>query len=86
MPSPLVPPERLIVQKNPCQKEPMPPKGKGGKSKAGEAPPSGGEAKAFQTRSSKAGLQVCLVLASDHPSLPAHLLFEVGLVALRLSM
>ena len=38
----------------------MPPKGKGGKSKVGEAPPSGGEVKAFKTRSSKAGLQVCL--------------------------
>jgi len=35
----------------------MPPKGaKGGKSKLGEAPTA--EAKVFQTRSSKAGLQV----------------------------
>ena len=62
----------------------MPPKGKGGKSKAGEAPPSGGggEVKAFQTCSSKAGLQVCLVLASARPSLPAHLLItSVGGVA-----
>ena len=45
----------------------MPPKGKGGKSKAGETPPSGcgGEAKAFQARSSTGGPQVCLVLASS---------------------
>ena len=50
----------------------MPPKGKGGKSKAGEAPASGGEVKAFQTRSSKAGLQVCLsVLASERSSVAA---------------
>ena len=42
----------------------MIPKGKGGKSKAGEAPPSGGEVKTFQTRSSKAGLQVCLQRAT----------------------
>ena len=47
----------------------MSPKGKGGKSKAGEAPPSGcgGEAKAFQAqaRSFTGGPQVCLVLASS---------------------
>jgi hypothetical protein len=36
----------------------MPPKGgKGGKSKVGEAPTA--EVKGFQTRSAKAGLQVC---------------------------
>jgi hypothetical protein len=40
----------------------MTPKGKGGKSKAGEAPPSVGEVKPFQTPSSKAGLQLCLSL------------------------
>jgi histone H2A len=34
----------------------MPPKGKGGKSRVGDGPP-GGEAKGFQTRSAKAGLQ-----------------------------
>ena len=65
--SSLVPSERLMC--NPLTAvrsvlvtfEVMPPKGgKGGKSKMGEAPSA--EVKGFQTRSAKAGLQVCLPL------------------------